>query len=91
MPLINENIEAADHLLVDASNLLRALTRLMERYDPKEDGDDLSDTEMWTRAHVASEKVAEASELINPSEVPSDEVRSVFVNECAEIIGGSDE
>jgi hypothetical protein len=73
----HDTIERADGMLTDARNLLTALTRLMERYDPPEDGDDLTDTPLWNLAHVASEKIYEASELINPSEFdPPDEARA---------------
>jgi hypothetical protein len=46
--------------------LLLALQHFMERYDPSTSGDDLTSTEAWHLMHVVQEKVAAASELINP-------------------------
>jgi hypothetical protein len=65
---LRENIERADCMLGDASGLLLALQHFMERYDPSTSGDDLTSTEAWHLMHVVQEKVAAASELINPSE-----------------------
>jgi hypothetical protein len=66
---LRADIDAADCMLGDASGLLLALQHFMERYDPSTSGDDLTSTEAWHLMHVVQEKVAAASELINPSVV----------------------
>jgi antitoxin HicB len=64
---LRESIEEADVRLQDARGLLLALQGMMERYDPSTSGDNLTCTPMWNLMLCAQEKVAEASELINPS------------------------
>ena len=66
---LRADIGAADCMLGDASGLLLALQHFMERYDPSTSGDDLTSTEAWHLMHCAQEKICQASELINPSEV----------------------
>jgi hypothetical protein len=75
---LRADIDAADCMLGDASGLLRALQRFFEQYDPERCGDnlDLTSTDGWHLLHVIQEKVAAASELINPSTFePADQAR----------------
>jgi hypothetical protein len=76
---LRENIERADTRLADAAGLLRVLQNRLEQYDPSTSGDDLTSTPIWNLYHCIDEKVHQAreeleeSELINPSTVePAD-------------------
>jgi hypothetical protein len=72
-------IDAADTRLADAAGLLRVLQNRLEQYHPPRDGDDLTSTPIWNLYHCIDEKIHQAreeleeSELINPSTVePAD-------------------
>jgi hypothetical protein len=68
-------IDAADTRLSDAAGLLRVMQNRLEQYDPSTSGDDLTSTPIWNLYHCIDEKVDQArealeeSELINPSTV----------------------